>query len=99
MALKLHEYILHALCLVYNQLITTFVLLCTLQKWNSVGIILQYNTEEENSINVEFHDSSTHHALHVTNTMGHSMADLSTEAVLLACHADEDEEDTARLVT
>ena len=27
------------------------------------------------------------------------MADLSTEAVLLACHADEDEEDTARLVT
>ena len=64
-----------------------------------MGIILQYNTEEENSINVEFHDSSTHHALHVTNTMGHSMADLSTEAVLLACHADEDEEDTARLVT
>ncbi|KAK2174448.1 hypothetical protein NP493_801g02049 [Ridgeia piscesae] len=58
--------------------------------WNSVGIIIQYNTEEENSINVEFHDTATHHALHVVNTLGHTMADLSSEAVLLACPSDHD---------
>ena len=55
-----------------------------------MGVILQFNTEDENSINVEFHDTATHHALHVPNTLGHSMADLSTEAVLLACEPDED---------
>ena len=58
--------------------------------------MLQYNTDDENSINIEFHDTATHHAMHVTNTMGHSMADLSAQAVLLACAAEEDEEDTAR---
>ena len=81
-----------------NNLITQHVF-ALLQKWNSVGVILQYATEDESSINVEFHDSATHHPLHVTNTMGHTMADLSNEAVLLACQTDEDEEDTARYVT
>ncbi|KAI0215234.1 WD repeat and HMG-box DNA-binding protein 1 [Lamellibrachia satsuma] len=56
--------------------------------WNSVGIIIQYNTEEENSINVEFHDTATHHAMHLVNTLGHTMADLSSDAVLLACPSD-----------
>ena len=61
-----------------------------LQVWNSVGVIRQYNTEEENSIDVEFHDTATHHAIHVTNTLGHSMAALSHQAVLLACESDDD---------
>lgn len=55
-----------------------------------MGIILQYNTDEENSINIEFHDTATHHALHITNTAGHTMADLSTEAAALACESDDD---------
>jgi len=55
-----------------------------------VGIIVQYNTDEENSINIEFHDTAVHHAMHVTNTLNHTMAALSNEAVLLACEADED---------
>ncbi len=55
-----------------------------------MGIIIQYNTDEENSINIEFHDSATHHAMHVTNTHNHTMAALSTEAALLACESDED---------
>lgn len=50
----------------------------------------QYNTEEEESIDVEFHDTATHHAIHVNNTQGHTMADLSPEAVLLASEADGD---------
>ncbi|XP_008298066.1 WD repeat and HMG-box DNA-binding protein 1 [Stegastes partitus] len=53
--------------------------------WNSVGIIRGYNDEQDNAIDVEFHDSAVHHAMHLTNSLGHTMADLSQEAVLLAC--------------
>ena len=58
--------------------------------WNFIGYIRQYNTDEENSIDVEFHDTATHHPIHVTNTMNHTMAGLSAEAVALACESDED---------
>ncbi|XP_051502537.1 WD repeat and HMG-box DNA-binding protein 1 [Myxocyprinus asiaticus] len=53
--------------------------------WNSVGIVRGYNDEQDYAIDVEFHDTATHHAMHLTNTLGHTMADLSQEAVLLAC--------------
>ncbi|XP_076442996.1 WD repeat and HMG-box DNA-binding protein 1-like [Babylonia areolata] len=59
-------------------------------KWNSVGIIRQYNTEDENSIDIEFHDTATHHAMHITNTSDYTMADLSPEAVVLATASDEE---------
>ena len=50
----------------------------------------QYNTDEESSIDVEFHDTSTHHAMHVTNTMNHMMGDLSVQAAILACESSYD---------
>ncbi|XP_064484328.1 WD repeat and HMG-box DNA-binding protein 1-like [Ornithodoros turicata] len=53
--------------------------------WNSVGMVRAYNTEEENSIEVEFHDTTVHHPLHQSNALGHTMAALSEEALLLAC--------------
>uniref|UniRef100_A0A3Q3W2A2 WD repeat and HMG-box DNA-binding protein 1 n=1 Tax=Mola mola TaxID=94237 RepID=A0A3Q3W2A2_MOLML len=53
--------------------------------WNSVGIVRSYNDEQDNAIDVEFHDTAVHHAMHLTNSLGHTMADLSQEAVLLAC--------------
>ncbi|XP_062863778.1 WD repeat and HMG-box DNA-binding protein 1 [Trichomycterus rosablanca] len=52
--------------------------------WNSVGIVRSYNDEQDNAIDVEFHDSAVHHAMHLSNTLEHGMADLSQEAVLLA---------------
>ena len=58
--------------------------------WNSVGIIKQYNTEDENSIDIEFHDTSIHHAMHITNTANYTIGDVSTEAVVLGNEADED---------
>ncbi|KAL3873463.1 hypothetical protein ACJMK2_036576 [Sinanodonta woodiana] len=58
--------------------------------WNSVGIIQQYNSDEENSINIEFHDTTVHHAMHISNSMNYSMADLSMDAVLLASECDGD---------
>ena len=56
--------------------------------WNDVGIIRQYNSEEENSVDIEFHDTSIHHAMHITNNHNYTMASLSREAVLLAGEGD-----------
>ncbi|XP_064600556.1 WD repeat and HMG-box DNA-binding protein 1-like [Liolophura sinensis] len=58
-------------------------------KWNSVGIIRQYSSDEENSIDVEFHDTAIHHAMHFNNDSGYTLADVSTEAVVLAAEADD----------
>ncbi|XP_071522492.1 WD repeat and HMG-box DNA-binding protein 1 isoform X1 [Panulirus ornatus] len=59
--------------------------------WNNVGIVRQYSSEDENSIDVEFHDTSVHHALHLNNSVGHTMAALSTQALALACESQEDQ--------
>ncbi|KAM9766045.1 WD repeat and HMG-box DNA-binding protein 1 isoform 2-T2 [Menidia menidia] len=53
--------------------------------WNSVGIVRGYNDEQDNAIDVEFHNTAVHHAMHLTNSLGHSMAALSQQAVLLGC--------------
>ncbi|XP_023235123.1 WD repeat and HMG-box DNA-binding protein 1-like [Centruroides sculpturatus] len=58
--------------------------------WNNIGIVKCYNTEEENSIDVEFHDTSIHHAIHLINSLNHTMASLSTEGLLLACSKDKE---------
>ncbi|XP_044292863.1 WD repeat and HMG-box DNA-binding protein 1 isoform X2 [Varanus komodoensis] len=58
--------------------------------WNSVGIIRCYNDEQDNAIDVEFHDTSVHHAMHLPNSLNHTMAALSSEAVLLACKSSEE---------
>uniref|UniRef100_A0A3P8P875 WD repeat and HMG-box DNA-binding protein 1 n=1 Tax=Astatotilapia calliptera TaxID=8154 RepID=A0A3P8P875_ASTCA len=58
--------------------------------WNSVGIVRGYNDEQDNAIDVEFHDTAVHHAMHLTNSLGHTVADLSQEAVLLACPSTEE---------
>nr|XP_056706893.1 WD repeat and HMG-box DNA-binding protein 1 [Euleptes europaea] len=58
--------------------------------WNSVGIIRCYNDEQDNAIEVEFHDAAIHHAMHLPNSLSHTMADLSREAVLLACESTEE---------
>ncbi|XP_033641025.1 WD repeat and HMG-box DNA-binding protein 1-like [Asterias rubens] len=59
-------------------------------KWNSVGIVRCYDTDDESSIDVEFHDTSVHHAMHFDNQLNHTMADLSAEAVLLASEGQGD---------
>ncbi|KAL5011184.1 hypothetical protein ScPMuIL_011733, partial [Solemya velum] len=58
--------------------------------WNSVGVVRQYNTEEENSIDIEFHDTAIHHAMHISNSLNYTMADISSEVVILAADKDDD---------
>lgn len=56
--------------------------------WNSVGIVI--SNEDDESINVDFHDISTHHSVHLRNSHNFTMCDLSTEMLVLACEANEE---------
>ncbi len=59
--------------------------------WNSVGLVRCINGgEDDSSIEVEFHDTSVHHPLHISNALGHTMADISSTNLALACEADEE---------
>ncbi|XP_062061076.1 WD repeat and HMG-box DNA-binding protein 1 isoform X2 [Lepus europaeus] len=58
--------------------------------WNSIGIIRCYNDEQDNAIDVEFHDTSIHHATHLSNTLNYTVAALSHEAILLACESTDE---------
>lgn len=77
--------------LLWSEMLANTGQLLLLQVWNNVGIVRQYSSEDENSIDVEFHDTSVHHTLHLNNTAGHTMATLSTEALVLACEAQDDQ--------
>ena len=57
------------------------------QVWNGIGIVRAYNDETENAIDVEFHDVHVHHAIHINNMDRFTMADLSDQAVVLACES------------
>ena len=57
--------------------------------WNHVGIVKSFNggDEENSSVDVKFHDSAVHHPIHLGNSSGYTMADLSKETLVLACEA------------
>lgn len=40
--------------------------------WNSVGIIRCYNDDQDSAIDVEFHDTSIHHATHLLNAFNYN---------------------------
>lgn len=51
--------------------------------WNDVGIVRAHATASEDSIEVEFHDASVHHGLHMVNHLHHTMASLSSTVLAL----------------
>lgn len=53
--------------------------------WNHVGIVRAHTTNTENSIEVEFHDASIHHGLHMVNHLNHTIGSLSA-TVLALCN-------------
>lgn len=63
---------------------TPLALLERFMCWNSVGLITQFCTEGDESIDIEFHNASYHHTIHIKNQFGYTMADVSKEAVVLA---------------
>jgi len=57
--------------------------------YNSVGIVKSHDSEEENSLDIEFHDIAVHHALHLSNSEGASMAALSNKILVTATTGDD----------
>ena len=43
-----------------------------------------YSSEDDNTIDIEFHDASKHHTIHINNTENYSIADLGDQCALLA---------------
>ncbi|XP_037887483.1 WD repeat and HMG-box DNA-binding protein 1 [Glossina fuscipes] len=60
--------------------------------WNGVGIVTSHADGANGAIDVEFHDASVHHSLHIPNYNNHNMASLSSTALVLAG------EDSAKVV-
>ncbi|XP_055381081.1 WD repeat and HMG-box DNA-binding protein 1 [Condylostylus longicornis] len=54
--------------------------------WNNIGIVRSINSDDENSIHIEFHDVTTHHALHINNYWNHNMAALSSTVLALSSY-------------
>lgn len=52
--------------------------------WNHIGIVRSHKTDSENAIEVEFHDASTHHGIHMNNYLNHTMASLSSTVLALS---------------
>ncbi|XP_025602291.2 WD repeat and HMG-box DNA-binding protein 1 [Athalia rosae] len=71
-------------------------LLTRYMAWNTTGIVKCYFSEDrqESSIEVEFHDSSVHHPLHINNYLQHSLAALSPHVLALACAEDGNDPST-----
>ncbi|KAI5644928.1 minichromosome loss protein, mcl1, middle region domain-containing protein [Phthorimaea operculella] len=54
--------------------------------WNEVGIVRCHTVEDgESTIDVEFHDTTFHHGIHLNNYLNHTMASLSSSVLALAC--------------
>ena len=58
--------------------------------WNAVGIVKSFTSDEEKSIDIEFHDTEVHHPIHLSNMRGYTMAALSNKCLILACDAEDD---------
>jgi len=57
--------------------------------FNSVGIVKSHDSDQENSLDVEFHDFAVHHALHLSNSEGATMAALSSKLLATANTGDD----------
>ncbi|XP_075169114.1 chromosome transmission fidelity 4 [Haematobia irritans] len=60
--------------------------------WNTVGIVTLHTDTSDGAIDVEFHDASVHHSLHIPNYSNHNMASLSSTVLAMAA------EDSSKLV-
>ena len=57
--------------------------------YNGVGIIKSHDSDYLNSLDVEFHDIAVHHALHLSNSEGATMAALSRKGLATATIGDD----------
>ena len=68
-----------------------------IQVYNLVGVVRSHSDEEASMIEVEFHNTSTHHSFSLPNSSDYSMASLSEQALVLASEKQEEQSRLARL--
>lgn len=61
--------------------------------WNNIGLITQFNKENDDSIDIEFHEASYHHTIHLKNQVGYTMGDVSKSVVVLASPGKDSKKD------
>lgn len=69
--------------------------------WNSVGIVSCTRTEQENTIDVEFHNSDINRPIHIPNTYNYTMADLNNDTLILAApliESENEDDNTASIL-
>ena len=69
------------------------------QVYNLVGVVRSHSDEEASMVEVEFHNTSTHHSFSLPNPAGYSMASLSEQALVLASEKQEEQSRLAGLNT
>ena len=47
-------------------------------------MVRSYATEDEATIDIEFHDASKHHTIHINNSDDYTMADIGEQCAVLA---------------
>ncbi|KAL5259164.1 hypothetical protein ACHWQZ_G009576 [Mnemiopsis leidyi] len=67
--------------------------------WNDVGIITSREEEDSSYINIDFHDSTTHHPLHMVNSEGYTMGSLSKFAYSLATPSSDSKSKCSKVLT
>ena len=60
-----------------------------------MGVVRSHSDDEASMVEVEFHNTSTHHSFSLPNPSGYSMAALSEQALVLAT---EKQDEQSRLV-
>ena len=55
-----------------------------------MGVVRNHGDEEASMVEIEFHNTSTHHAFSMPNPLGFSMAALNEQALVLACERSDD---------
>ena len=61
-----------------------------------MGVVRSHSDDEASMVEVEFHNTSTHHSFSLPNPSGYSMAALSEQALVLAT---EKQDEQSRLVS
>lgn len=61
------------------------------QVYNLVGVVRCHSDGNTSMVEVDFHNTGTHHSFSLSNFVGHKMAALNEQALVLACERDEDQ--------
>ncbi|XP_063680592.1 WD repeat and HMG-box DNA-binding protein 1-like isoform X2 [Bolinopsis microptera] len=66
--------------------------------WNEIGTITSREEDDSSYINIEFHDSTTHHPLHMVNSEDYILGSMSKQAYALANSGSETKSKNSKIL-